>query len=298
MQLALVIAVDGLVYAAWLFTVALGMTLVFGVMRVLNVAHGAFYALGAYVCATLLGWIAARGGPEWQMFLAIPLAAVSVGVVLGLVIEVGLLRLLQGRDEVAIVLATFALFLILEDAVLLVWGADAQPAWQIYGLLGTVEVGGTAFNAYDLSFVLVAAVLCLATWWGLKRTRAGRLLAIVIHDPEAARAFGVNTRRVFPVVFVIGCSLGALGGAYSAPMISVAPGIGVNVIVLAFAVVVIGGLGSIPGALAGALAVGLVRAAVVHLAPSLELFAIYAVMTLVLLVRPDGLFAPLAARRI
>ncbi len=298
MTLMLTILVDGLVYSAWLFIVSVGLTLVFGVMRVLNIAHGSLYAIGAYLSATLIGLWFDRGLPELGGFAALIVAALSVGILLGLTIEQGLLRWLQGQDEVAIVLATFALFLILEDAIQLVWGVSAYPAFQLYGVFGTVQIGSLAFNVYDLSIVLVAGLVAAGLWFLLKRTELGGKLRVLIHDRETAEALGINVRKHFTGVFILGAVLGALGGAYSAPMISVAPGIAVDVIILAFAVVVIGGLGSIEGAVLGALFVGVSRATAVHMAPQLELFVIYGVMTLVLLVRPEGLFAPVAQRRI
>lgn len=294
----ILILVDGLVYAAWLFIVAVGLTLIFGVMRVLNMAHGSLYALGAYVAATLIGRWSQTGLPDAFGFVAVLAASLVVGLVMGLVLERGLLRRLHGHDEVAVALATFAVFLMLEDVMLLVWGVDAYPAFQLYGVLGTSEIGPLTFNNYDLSMIAVAASVGLALRLGLSRTVWGRLLRVVIHDRETAEAMGIDVKRVYSAVFVLGAALGALGGAYSAPMISVAPGIAVDVVILAFAVVVIGGLGSIAGALVGALAVGFARAAAVHLTPGLELFVIYAIMTLVLLVRPQGLFAQAAPRRI
>lgn len=298
MGIAVAILMDGLIYAAWLFVVALGMTLIFGVMRILNVAHGSFYAFGAYTMATLLTVITGTGLPNAYGFLAIPIGALIVGVGLGTLMETGVLRWLNGRDEVAAALATFSLFLILEDMVQLIWGLDPIPTYQIYGLLGATDIGGLTFNNYELSFILLALVVGTITWWSLRHTRQGKIVLAVIHDPEAAQAFGINVRRVFPTMFAIGGTLGALAGAYSAPMITLYPGIGVDVVILAFAVVVIGGLGSVPGAMIGSLAVGLVRAAAVHLMPQVELFVIYFVMTLVLLFRPSGLFAKPAARRI
>lgn len=292
------ILVDGLNYSAWLFIVAVGMTLIFGVMRVLNIAHGSLYAIGAYVAATLIGRWFDADLPAYGSFLIIFASAILVGVVLGVLLEQGLLRFLHGRDEIAIVLATFAVFLILEDVVLLAWGTDAYPAYQPYGLLGTTSIAGIAFTNYDFSLVGLALVVGGASWWTLNRTQIGKLLLIVIHDREIAQALGINVRLVYPATFAVGAVLAALGGAYSAPMISVAPGIGVDVIILSFAVVVIGGLGSIEGAMIGAVMVGLTRAASVHLAPQFELFVIYAIMTLVLLIRPQGLFMRAQARKI
>jgi branched-chain amino acid transport system permease protein len=296
--LATVIAIDGLIYASWLFIVALGLTLVFGVMKILNVAHGSFYAIGAYAAATLLGVYFSADNPPVLSFIVLILAAVAAGIPLGIVIERGVLRFMYGRDEVVLALVTYAIFLIFEDLILLVWGTDAYFAAQPATLLGQTDLGVLSFSNYDLSLILAAAVTGGLLWWALTRTRTGKILRAVIHDREISAAMGVNVGRMFTVTFAVGAVLGALGGALTAPIISVAPGIGVEIIVLAFAVVVIGGLGSIPGALIGALLVGLARASAVHLLPQVELFVIYGVMTLVLIVRPYGLFARAQARRI
>lgn len=293
-----IILVDGLGYAAWLFIVAVGMTLIFGVMRILNIAHGSLYAFGAYVCATLLGRWFDAGLPSIGAYLIMVASAILVGGLLGLLLQQGILKHLHGRDEVAIVLATFALFLILEDAVLLIWGTDAYPAFQPYSDMGTIDIAGVSFALYDLFLVVLALVIGLTLWLALNRTAFGKLLIAVIHDPDMARAMGVNVGRIFPITFVIGAMLAALGGAASAPKISVAPGIGVDVIILAFAVVVIGGMGSVTGAMVGAVMVGFGRAFAVHVVPQFELFVIYAIMTAVLIVRPQGLFVRPAARKI
>lgn len=298
MLTALAILVDGLVFASWLFVVALGLTLIFGVMQILNVAHGSFYAFGAYVAANAIGVYYEAGLAPLGGFAVILGAALVVGLVLGLALERGLLQFMYGRDEVLMALITFAVFLMLEDVILLVWGGDPFFAYQPYGLLGVTEAGRLIFSNYDLSLIGLAFALCAVTWWTLNRTRQGKLLLAVIHDREMAAAFGINVTRVFTVTFVIGAMLGALGGAVTAPMISVTPGIGVEVIVLAFAIVVIGGMGSIWGAVIGAVVVGISRAAAVHLLPEVELFVIYAVMALVLAFRPQGLFSRAEARKI
>ena len=157
---------------------------------------------------------------------------------------------------------------------------------------------GLDYPIYELSLILVALTVGGLLWWAVNGTRWGKLLLAVIHNREMAEAFGINVTRVFTVTFVLGAILGALGGAFTAPMISVTPGMGVEVIVLAFAIVAIGGMGSIPGAVVGSLGVGIVRAAAVHLMPELELFIIYAVMALVLAFRPQGLFGKAEARKI
>ena len=292
------IVTDGLVYAAYLFLVAVGLTLIFGVMKILNVTHGSFYAFGAYGAATAVGIYYDRGLPDAGGFLLMLLVAIGVGFILGLVLERGVLRLVYGRDEVIVVLVTYAAFLILEDVIVLIWGPQSYAAYQPMVAAGSVELGELVLSNYDILLVLLATFLAVVTYWALKHTRYGRLLTVVIYDRETAAAFGINVTVVFTVTFVIGAILGTIGGAVMAPKISVTLGIGVEVIVLAFAVVATGGMGSVAGALVGALIVGLARAAAVHLFPQLELFVIYAVMALVLVFRPYGLFTRAAPRKI
>lgn len=298
MLTAIAIVTDGLVYAAYLFVVAIGLTLIFGVMRILNVAHGAFYAFGAYGAATAVGLYFDRGLPDAGGFLLMVLAAMAIGLVIGLILERGILRLAYGRDEVVIVLITYAVFLVLEDVIILIWGPGSLAAYQPLVAAGNIEVGELILSGYDVGLVVFAALLALAGSYVLKRTRPGRLLTVVIFDRETAAAFGINVTLVYTVTFALGAVLGAVGGAVMAPKIAVTLGIGVEVIVLAFAVVAIGGMGSMEGALIGALIVGLCRAAAVHLVPQVELFVIYGVMTLVLIFRPHGLFSRAQPRKI
>lgn len=294
------ILIDGAIYASWLFLVAAGLTIIYGVMRVLNMAHGSFYAIGAYSAASLVGWFFSgeHGNPYWS-YLLLPVCALVAGALIGIAIEQGLLRFLHGRDEILMVIVTYALLLILEDATKLIWGVDPYFAYQPYRLLGQAAVGESLrFANYDLALIAVSVLVGLAAWFVLNRTNKGRLLRAVIHDREIAIAMGVNVNAMFAATFAIGSVLGALAGALTAPAISVTPGIGVEVIVLAFAVVVVGGLGSIGGAAAGAVLVGLSRSFAVHVAPEIELFVIYGVMFLVLAIRPQGLFGQTLVRRI
>lgn len=292
------IATDGLVYAAYLFLVAVGLSLIFGVMKILNVTHGSFYAFGAFGAATAVGIYADLGLPDALGFLFMILFAMAIGAALGVVLERVVLRTVYGRDEVVTVLVTYAVFLILEDVISLVWGQRSYPAYQPMAAAGDVELGDLILSNYDIGLVAIAVLVAAGGYWALNYTRYGRLLTVVIFDREIAAAFGINEKVVFTATFVIGAMLGALGGAVMAPKISVTPGIGVEVIVLAFAVVATGGMGSIEGAMIGAIIVGLCRAAAVHLFPQLELFVIYAVMALVLVFRPYGLISQARPRKI
>jgi branched-chain amino acid transport system permease protein len=298
MQQLTAILLDGTIYFSWLFLVSLGLTLIYGVMKILNVAHGSFYAFGAYTAASAIGAWFAADLPGAASYLVLLVAGLAVGAFVGLLVERGILRPMYGRDEVVMVLVTYAAFLIFEDFIKLLWGVDPYLPHQPYTLLGRARIGDVAFAVYDLALLVFALVLGVVAWWMLERTRQGKLLRVVIHDREVAMAMGIDVGRMFTVTFLIGAALGALAGALTAPGISVVPGVGVDVIVLAFAVSVIGGLGSIAGAAIGALIVGLTRAAAVHLLPEAELFVIYAVMAVILTFRPEGLFGRVAIRKI
>jgi branched-chain amino acid transport system permease protein len=209
-----------------------------------------------------------------------------------------LLRPIYGREEVVQLLVTFSLFLILEDVMKLIWGVQPYYVAKPYAHLGTVRIVGVMYAWYQLLLVGVAAVTGVILWKTIRGTRMGRLVIAVTADREISTALGINVGRVFTLAFTVGAILAALGGALVAPLIAVAPGMSVEAIVLAFAVVVIGGLGSLEGAALGALIVGLTRAAAVHLLPEVELATVYLIMVAVLVFRPRGLFGELEARRI
>jgi branched-chain amino acid transport system permease protein len=298
MQLALTILVDGLSYASWLFIVALGLTLVFGVLKILNIAHGSFYALGAYAAASTVAWFTGSGAAPILSLLAMLVAALAVAVLIAPLTERGLLRFYYGRDEVLLVLVTYAMFLMLEDITKLIWGANPYYVSEPYALFGNIDIGRQSYVGYDLFLVVLAVVVGGVVWWGLNRTRSGKIVTAVIHSPEIAASMGIKVSRVYMVSFAVGIFLAALGGAFTAPMISVQPGVSVGVIIISFAVVIIGGLGSIEGAAIGAIIVGLARAFAVHMVPVAELFSVYLVMALVLVFRPEGLFQRIQARKI
>jgi branched-chain amino acid transport system permease protein len=300
MDLLLVILVDGLIYGAWLFIVSVGLTLVFGVLGILNLAHGSLYAIGAYATASAVGLYFASGGESVPLgsYAVMVLAALAVALVITPVLERGLLKHFYHRDEVIGVLVTYGVFLILEDVIKLIWGVEPLFVYEPYDLLGTLEWGPLFYVAYDFLVIAASVVVGFTVWSFLNRTRRGKVVLAVIHDREMSQTMGVNVDIVFMIAFGAGVFLAALGGALTAPMISVSPGIGVNVIIVAFAVIIIGGLGSIEGAAIGAVLVGIARAASVHLMPEIELFIIYFVMAVVLVFRPEGLFVKTQTRKI
>ncbi len=298
MALLATILIDGITYASWLFIVALGLTLVFGVLKILNIAHGSFYAVGAYAGASLVTWLLAMKVSPALTIVALVMAAVGVAALLAPLVERGLLRMFYGRDEVLLVLVTYALFLMLEDITKLVWGVNPYYVSDTYQAFGNLKLGGLSYVGYDLLLVGLAVVSGVVTWWALNRTRLGKIVTSVIHSPEVASSMGVNVSRIYTGAFMVGVFFAALGGALTAPMISVQPGLSVGVIIVSFAVVIIGGLGSIEGAAIGALVVGLARAASVHIWPPAELFSIYVVMAAILVFKPEGLFQRIQARKI
>jgi len=292
------VIVDGIMYSAWLFIAALGLTLIYGVMKIVNVTHGSFYALGAYAGASFTGAWLARGYPPMLSYAVLLAAAVVITLAFAPLIERGILRFMYAKDEVVILLITYALFLILEDTIKLIWGVNPYFIAQPYALLGSFELAGLSYPTYNLILVGLALAMGGGLAWLQHRTRVGKLLLAVIHDPEVSRAMGIDVGKYYLVTFTFGSMLAALAGSFSAPTVSVVPGLGIEVIVLSFAVVVIGGLGSLPGAALGAVIVGLVRSISVHYMPQVELFVIYFVMAMVLAFRPRGLFSLAEPRKI
>jgi branched-chain amino acid transport system permease protein len=299
MELLVLATLDGIAYAALVFMVAVGLTLIFGVLRVLNVAHGSFYAIGAYVASSLgLGIAAAKLSP-WLAFPALLLAAALVGGILGSLLERLLLRRIYAKEEVLQLLVTFAIFMILEDLQRLVWGASPYFVDTPLKLLGLVDVGTIVYTAYQTLLLPLAALAVLAgLLLFLRFTLMGRIIVAVTLDREAAMAMGIDADRVFLFTFVLGATLAALGGALASPTTSLVPGIGTETIVLSFAVVAIAGLGQVEGAALAALLIGLGRSFAVYWAPELDVLVPYLIMVLVLLVRPQGLFGRVETRRV
>jgi branched-chain amino acid transport system permease protein len=292
------IVVGGIVHASILFLVSVGLTLVFGVMRILNIAHGSLYALGAYLGAWGGQQLTQLGVPGWFSYPLLIIAGIAVGAIAGPIVERVFLRRMYGREEAIVLIVTFAVFLMLEDAIKLIWGVFPLRFSQPARLLGFTTLSGVSYPNYYFLVVVVAILTGLGLHYALTRTQYGKAVVAVTADREMSQAMGINVSRVFIVAFSFGAALAAIGGAVNAPLISVAPGLSVGVIVIAFAVVVIGGLGSMAGAAIGALLIGFTRVAAIQFFPEVELLTIYLIMTLVLIVRPRGLFGEPEVRRI
>jgi branched-chain amino acid transport system permease protein len=279
---------NSLLYAAILFLTAGGLSLIYGVMRIVNLAHGTLYALGAYVMAWTAGALVARLLPASALFLSLPIAALAVALI-GAVIEPALLRPLYRRAEEYQLLMTFGLLLILEDAMRFIWGPTPLSVSALWAAFGSLTIFGATYPAYNLLVIAVGLVAGGALWLFVYRTRFGVLLRATSQDRRMASALGIDVRRMYLQAFALGCLLAGLAGAVIVPIQGAVLGMGVDALVLAFIVVVIGGLGSLQGALAGALIVGLVRTAAIQYFPELELAVLYLIAAAVLITRPSGL---------
>lgn len=278
-----------LLYSSVLFLIAGGLSLIYGVMRILNLAHGSLYAIGAYVTAWAIGSAINAGAPNPVLYLLLPAGAVAAAAV-GAILEPTLLRPFYKRPEEYQLLMTFGLLMILEDLMRFVWGPDPLSASAVYENFGSITIGGARYPTYNLAIIAVGIIAAVFLWAFIYRTRFGVLLRATSQDRRMASALGVNVSLIYIQAFTIGCFMAGLGGAMVVPSQSAVLGMGVDALVLAFIVVVIGGLGSLEGALAGAFIVGIVREAGIALFPEIELAVLYLIAALVLLIRPAGLF--------
>jgi branched-chain amino acid transport system permease protein len=280
-----VVLVSGLSGAALLFLVGSGLTLVFGALRIINMAHGSLYMLGAFLAVAMIGTLAGALG----FGVGIVAASLAVGVLGGL-IELAILRRLYHREHLMQLLATFSLILIISGAVRVIFGADFKRVSAPDVLTGSIPVGGSTISAYQLFLIAVALAVVGALYALLYRTGLGRNIRAAVADPELLQLAGVNVPLLFTTVFVIGALLAGLGGAVIAPYHAVSLGIDVDIVVQAFAVTIIGGLGSLVGAAIGSILVGLVQSFGIYAAPKFSLAFIFIVLAVVLGVRPWGLF--------
>ena len=282
------ILVGGVFHAAVLFLVAAGLQLVFGVQKIVNLACGSFYALGAYFGVSFVGYASAAGLSPWLIMPALVVAGALLGFV-GPPIE-RLLRSVYGRDESFQLLLTFALVLMFQDVFRFVWGPNPRSLDSAYLIYGVINARGFSVPVYNL--LVIAAAIDTAAGFGafLQRTNYGRILRATAENRAMAEALGVDVRRLYAVVFTIGTVLGTTAGALVVPTAAASLDMAIDFVIEAFAVVVIGGLGSMRGALAGALIVGLIRAFAIVVYPEAEVLAIYVIVIAVLLLRPAGLF--------
>ncbi len=287
------VLMSGIFHASILFLVSAGLQVVFGVQKIFNLACGSFYALGAYVGVSAVQAYAAAGGPPAFFIVPLVVGGLLIGIV-GVAVERGLLRFVYDRDETFQLLLTFALVLMLEDAIRLTWGTSPLSTGGMYLVYGQVRILGAAVPVYNL--IVIAASLAIAVGIGalLTRTAFGRIIRAAAGNREMVEALGVDMRRLYAVVFTLGTALGTIGGALVIPATAAMSEMGIELIVEAFAVVVIGGLGSMRGAFVGALVVGVLRAVAISVYPELEMLLIYLIVIAVLVLRPRGLFGAAA----
>ena len=272
-----------------LFLVAAGLQLVFGVQKILNLACGSFYALGAYTGVSAVTWALGHGLPAPLFIVALLAGGVALAVI-GPPLE-RMLRTIYDRDESFQLLLTFALVLMLEDVIRMVWGTAPVQLRGAYLVYGQVTMAGSTVPVYNLVVIAAGALIALGMGLLLSRTRFGRIVRATAENREMAAALGVDMHRIYRRVFTLGVVLGTVGGALVIPATAAVNEMAIEVIVEAFAVVVIGGLGSMRGAAVGALIVGVLKAGAIATWPEVEMLAIYVVVIGVLVLRPAGLFA-------
>jgi branched-chain amino acid transport system permease protein len=273
---------NALVLAGLLFLVSAGLSLVFGILRVVNFAHGVFYMLGAYLGFTAVavtGWF-------WLALVIVPPAVGALGALL----EASTLRFIYRRPQIYQLLLTFGLALILEESIRIVYGPTAKGVDSPALLQGAISLGGLLYPRYRLFLVMLSLAVGAAVWLFLRTTRAGLVIRAVAQNSEMADCLGADVARVRTLVFGAACALAGLGGVAAAPMTTAYLGMGIGVIVDAFVVVVIGGLGSIGGSMAGSLIVGAAQTWGAFYLPETAMVIMYAVMGAVLIFRPWGLF--------
>lgn len=298
-DLIMIALADGFSYAGLLFLVSLGLTLIFGVMGILNVAHGAFYAYGGYAAATAIAFLYPKTDSAIILLLTLFVVAIIVGSSLGSIVELTLVRFSLKYDPILKLLLTFGAFLVLEDIQKMIWGAQPYTASEVVGSLGNIELGDITYTTYQLVIVPATAFIAyLSLVFFLRKTKLGKQIVAITHDREMATALGINAKYISYVTFLIGTILGVLGGALASPTTSLVPGAGTDMVVLSFAVVATAGLGQITGALIAALLIGIIRSFTIYLAPEVEVAIPYIIMVLVLIIRPNGLFTVAQARKI
>ena len=276
----------GLTAAMFLFLIASGLSLIFGVLRVLNFAHGSFYMIGAYLAWQVVRWTSPSGAAFW---LATVGAVVGVAL-LGGIIERLLFRHLYGREELYQLLFTYALVLILGDAAKFTWGTDQLSVSRPVILNGGFTLFGTILPYYNLFIIIVGPLIALGVWLMLTRTGLGRMVRAAALDREMLDALGANVGWLYTGMFMLSAGLAGLAGALVTPIQSIVPGMDVEIIVQAFIVVVIGGLGSFWGTFWGSMLYGQVLSFGILIFPGFSLFSVFALMAVILIVRPWGLF--------
>ncbi|MFB6131512.1 MAG: branched-chain amino acid ABC transporter permease [Salinigranum sp.] len=279
---------NGFVIGSIFVMVAMGLTIIFGLMGIVNFAHGAFYAVGAYVGLTVLGLVGGIGGGSAGFFLSILIVPVVVGI-LGAAAEASVIRPLYDRDLIYSLLLTFGLMLVIHELIKIVWGVGGRTFNQPPILNFTVSLGVIDYPGYRLFVVAMTAVIAAAVWLFLHYTDLGMIVRAATENRDMVKVQGINITHIYTLVFAIGTAIAGLAGVLHAPLVSVYPEMGVSIIVQSFVVVVIGGLNSFRGSVAAGVLVGEVRSLTYLIEPQAVDIVIFVLMAVVLLVRPQGL---------
>jgi branched-chain amino acid transport system permease protein len=283
------ILLSGVFHASTLFLVAAGLQVVFGVQKVFNLACGSLYALGAYVGIVMVKAFVGGGFPTFLFIIPLIFSGLLLGVI-GPVIERGLMKFVYDRDEAFQLILTFALVMMIEDVIKFIWGTSPQTTGGIDLIYGRLDLFGATVPVYNLVVILCSLIIAALIGYLLLNTRFGRIIRATAEKKEMGEALGINMKMVYIKVFTLGTVLGTLGGALVIPATAVVSEMGVELIVMAFAVVVIGGLGSMKGAFIGALIVGVLKSIAISTYPELEMLTIYIIVIAVLVIKPQGLF--------
>ena len=283
------LAMNTLIYTVILALISVGLNMILGILRILNVAHGVFMAVGAYLSITLVRFFLSSRLPVATTYLALILAGLIAGVLIGFIIEPAILRRIYSRIEVHQLLVTFALMLIIEDLIKFIWGPQSQIVTEPYLYLGVLNIGGLSYPLYYLFLMAVGYLILLLTYLILNHTKLGKIFLATAYDREISVALGIDVKKVYTYAFTLGATLTTLGGALMSPTLSLQPGFSTDYIVLAFAVVVVGGLGDVKGAFIASLLMAFARALIVIVIPELELATVFIIMLFTILLRPEGI---------
>jgi branched-chain amino acid transport system permease protein len=288
MAIWIIYILNGMYFASFLFLTSLGLSIILGVMGILNLAHGSLFAIGAFTAAFIIGALAEKA--PVTIFVIGLLAALGVSGLMGLLLEVSIIRPMYNRALEYQLLITFGALLLIEDLIKMTWGGTAYYASKPFEMMGTFAVGANEYPFYFLFAILIAMIAGIGVWLIMSKTKAGVMLRAISMDREMATAMGIQIRRLNTMAFGIGAALAGLAGALVIPTTPALLGIGMDPLIIAFIVVVLGGLGSLKGALVGSVIVGETRSIGIVLFPEIELPLLFLIAVIILVFRPQGLF--------
>lgn len=277
--------INGLIFASILFLVATGLTIIWGILRVVNFAHGSFYLMGVFIAYSIT-----RLSTDPALHLAAPFIAGAITGIVGIAFERGLLKNVYGRGELFELLLTYGMIFVFMDVFRILWGSMPISDPTITFKLGVIPLGGPVVPLYNIYLIVIAAVLAALLWFLLIKTKVGMIIRATSFDTEVTSAFGVNVNWVYALTFFLGCFLAGFAGGLMLPITGAWIGLDVDMLILALVVLVVGGMGSIKGALVASLLIGLVRSFGISMFPAIELAIVYLIMIVVLIVKPSGLF--------